>query len=85
MTDLGLAAWLTLGVLLFGGGFLAAILGGRERGLRVAVPAMLGSAVIIALALTRHQVLGGAGSNLALMIVLGGGLMLLVADGQEAS
>lgn len=83
MIALGLGAWLILGALLFAGGFLAAVLGGGRRRLRVAVPALLAAAAVWALGLARHQVLDGDGLALAAVVVLGGGVLLMSAHRGE--
>lgn len=83
MIDPGFGATLVVGMLLFSGGFLAATLrmsGGRRA---VAVMAMLAGAVVCLMAMVRHRVLDDAGLGLALVVVVGGLLLLSAPCGDQ--
>ncbi len=71
-----LVAWLVAGVALFVWGLAAAVAGRLEERLGTAFLTMLGGAVLILSAFVRHEVLDGAGVPLALVIIVGGGVLL---------
>ncbi len=83
MIGLGFTAWLVLGVLLFSGGFLAAVVGPPLARREVAVVAMLAGALTSATAMVRHQVLDGGGLSLALVILVGGLVLLQTPSGSD--
>jgi hypothetical protein len=83
MIDPGFGASLVVGMLLFSGGFLAAALrmsGGRRA---VAVVAMLAGALVSLVAMVRHRVLDDAGLGLALVVLVGGLLLLSAPRGDQ--
>lgn len=77
MIALGVGAWLVAGLLLFCWGLLAALVGRDERDDPTAVLAMLGGAVVVLGGLVRHQVLGAGGLVVALVVLVGGVMLLL--------
>lgn len=78
MIDPGFGAWLAVGMLLWVGGFLAALLRLPSRRPSVAVVAMLAASLVCVAAMVRHQVLDDAGLGLGLVILAGGTMLLCV-------
>jgi len=76
MIDPGFGAWLAVGVLLWVGGFLAALLRAPSRRPSVAVVAMLAASLVCVAAMVRHRVLDDAGLGLGLVILAGGAVLL---------
>ncbi|MEZ4386249.1 MAG: hypothetical protein R3D98_01475 [Candidatus Krumholzibacteriia bacterium] len=83
MITIGFGAWLVTAVLLFTGGFLAAVIGPPAARRTVALVAMLGGAVLAVAAMVRHQILDGGGPGLALVIVCGGLALLSLASAPD--
>lgn len=83
MIDPGFGATLVVGMLLFCGGFLAAasrMSGGRRV---VSVVAMLAGALVCLMAMVRHRVLDDAGLGLAVVVLVGGLLLLSAPCGDQ--
>lgn len=72
----GFGASLAVGMLLWIGGFLAALLRAPGRRPSVAVVAMLAASLVCVAAMVRHRVLDDAGLGLGLVILAGGALLL---------
>jgi predicted permease len=77
MIALGPGAWLVAGLLLFCWGLVDALSGRDERDDPTAVLAMLGGAVVVFGGLVRHQILGTGGLVVALLVLIGGVVLLL--------
>lgn len=72
----GFGAWLAVAMLLWVGGFLAAMLRAPSRRASVAVMAMLAASLVCVAAMVRHRVLDDAGLGLGLVILAGGAVLL---------
>jgi len=79
----GFGAWLAVGMLLWVGGFLSALLHQPSRRPTVAVVAMLAASLVCVAAMVRHRVLDDAGLGLGLVILAGGALLLAAARSDQ--
>jgi hypothetical protein len=81
---IGLGAWLVSGSILFCIGLLAVVLRPRERRDWNGELTMVAGATMLAVALTRHEILDGPGLTLAVVSLLGGlALMIAIARRSE--